>query len=100
MKNITMINQRDENGLKHGLWKEYHFNGQLRSRGKFNKGRPNGRWEFYQDDGSIKYIRCFINGERNGVWEEHYSLNGGVYFRGLNKKNKQIGLWYERRYDY
>jgi len=72
-KNI--INQRDKNGKRHGLWEEYYSNGIISSKGEYKNGRQHGPWE-------------------------RYHSNGQLSFKGEFKKGKSIGIWYEQRYNF
>ena len=67
-----MINQKDENGKKHGLWKAYHDNGKLWYKGEYKNGKSHGLWELYHE-------------------------NGKPIGKGEYKNNKDRGLWYEAR---
>ena len=41
------------NGVFHGDFEEYHTNGNLRSSGRYKKGRKVGRWKYYDDSGKL-----------------------------------------------
>jgi antitoxin component YwqK of YwqJK toxin-antitoxin module len=69
-----MINQLDENGLRHGLWEHY--------------------WR----DGRLMYKCRFKNGKRSGLWECYYD-NGQVYSKGEYKDEKKRGLSYKKQYN-
>ena len=75
LNNQLMINQLDEDGLRHGPWEYYHDN--IRS-----------------------IILCkgnYKNGRRHGLWEYHFS-NGVVSYKGEHKSGRDCGLWYEQKY--
>jgi len=42
------------NGQEHGLWTEYHSNGQMAARGHYANGKEVGHWEFWSSDGSLE----------------------------------------------
>ena len=69
-----IINQYDENGEQHGLWIRYFNNGELACKLVFNHGELVG-----------PYIR--------------YMSAGQIEFKGFFSKKKDIGLWYEDKYD-
>jgi antitoxin component YwqK of YwqJK toxin-antitoxin module len=73
----AMINRRDENGLKQGVWKLYYAS----------------------NPSKLLYIGTYENGKIHGLWE-WYRHNGLTKMKGELKKEKQIGLWYEAKYDY
>jgi len=72
--NKDMINQRDEQGLRHGYW----------------EGRIL--------DGTLNYKGVYIHGNIIGPWTM-YSSNEKIFKTGFFNKMGQIGLWYEKKYD-
>ena len=56
-----------KDGKKEGLWVTYHNNGQLASKGEYNKnGKREGSWVHYNEDGTVddEYTGTFKNGEK------------------------------------
>ena len=51
-----------KDGLKHGTFKEYYKNGNLKIRGKFRHDLPDGKWKYYTEDGEFAYEKEFDNG--------------------------------------
>jgi hypothetical protein len=45
-----LINQRDAEGRRHGVWEIYRPDGTLWLRGHWHHGRPHGVWEYYRPD--------------------------------------------------
>ena len=75
MNQNIMINQHNENGLSHGLWKHY-----------------------YGERSQLMYIGTYENGKIHGLWEWYYH-NGIADFKGEYKNGKSIGLWYRDKYN-
>lgn len=56
----TQINQVNSDGIKHGYWESYYFNGQLMYKGNWNNGNRHGYWEDYHFNGQLAYKGYFI----------------------------------------
>ena len=41
------------NGLRHGPWELYYYNGQLYYKGKYVNGQQQGLWEEYYQNGKL-----------------------------------------------
>ena len=46
-----------------GRYYQYHLNGKVRLKGKFNMGYPNGRWKTYDSSGQLLSIQIFRDGD-------------------------------------
>ena len=59
------------NGYDYGNWIFYFDNGQVETKGRFNKtGERVGRWKYYFDNGAKKQVSKYSkNGNRIGVWK-------------------------------
>ena len=71
-----MINQVDELGERHGTWEYYFSDGRVSHRVNFRHGHFHGLMGDYS---------C-----HKTVW---------IWYKGEWNNDKQIGLWYEKRYD-
>ena len=76
MNQNIMINQHNENGFRHGLWKNYYA----------------------LNPGQLMFIGIYDNGGQHGLWE-WYRYDGLTNLKGNIKKNRRTGLWYEKEYD-
>ena len=67
------------NGKDYGTWKFYFQNGQLETKGGFNKfGERIGKWKYYHENGQLKQLSTYSkNGERTGKWYQ-YDINGNI----------------------
>ena len=72
------------NGKDYGKWIFYFSNGQIETKGKFNKsGERIGTWKYFNENGTKKQISKYSNnGERFGTWVEYD--NNGVVIRKIN----------------
>ena len=68
MKTSMMINQRDEQGNRHGPWVVHYENGQLSYKGEYKNGKRYGLWKYYLDNGQLWYKGEFRNSKRIGLW--------------------------------
>jgi len=83
-------NQTDAKGLKQGVWKVYHDNGQLRFKGEFKDNKPQGEFRYFSIDGGHTKTLIF-KGDSADARFFHTNkrlMAEGVYF----KKLKQ-GIW-------
>ena len=53
-------NQRDSQGLQHGLWEWYHPDGHLVEREHYHHGKRHGLWEDYRPDGTTSLKRYHL----------------------------------------
>lgn len=71
------INQRDENGKRHGYWIEYWYNGLIMFMGTYNHDKPHGYCEQFWSNGRAMYKGNYHHGKPIGYWEhynwEHYN---------------------------
>ncbi len=78
----------DEEGIKDGEWEEHYDNGQLRSKGKYLKGKKNGFWSYFHKNGQLEQQGEYNEkGNTEGSWTWYYD-NGNVwreasYFDGM-----------------
>ena len=69
------------NERRHGLGKEYHYNGKIEFEGEFLDGQKNGLGKLFYNSGELKFKGNYINGEKNGKGEEYYDF-GQIKFKG------------------
>ena len=101
------INQVDNSGLKQGIWREYHSNGQLEYETFYLNDTIEGNYTSYYDNGQLE-CKYFISNQKkegdyilyqeNGVLKGEISYKNGkrVFFRKYNPKGE---LHYEELYD-
>ncbi len=63
------LNQRNKEGIKHGYWEEYYYNGNLFYKGNYHNGRQIGYWTLYHANGNFWSKGNFDNGKHAGYWE-------------------------------
>jgi uncharacterized protein len=66
-----------KNGIKHGLYTSYDFNGNMIVKGNYVNGQQSGKWEWYHTNKNLKKEASFINGEFDGMVKEYYE-NGNL----------------------
>lgn len=67
-------------GKKIGIWEEYHFNGDIRSKGSYVNGLMDGYWEYYYSSGNLWKKGSYKDGLFDGTWEFYYP-NGELDFK-------------------
>lgn len=63
--------------IRHGLFTEYHQNGNILSTGLYNEGLENGHWKDYHENGNIAAEGDYKNGNEIGKWL-YYDENGNL----------------------
>jgi hypothetical protein len=74
---------RNEQGLPHGQWEQYHKYGNLRYKGLWINGKCFGCHKSYLVNGSLSYVGNFIDNKFYGYLEEDYKseINKEYYAR-------------------
>ena len=62
-------------GVRTGLWRYYHENGQLQSKGSYVEGKQNGEWVNYFSHGKKCTIGNYVLGETDGVWKFYHEYS-------------------------
>ena len=104
-----------KNGMKEGLWIEYHKNGQLNKKVYYKKNKRDGEWLEYNQDGKLISQGWYENGLKVTDWIQ-YNSNSTVYtyyfngvkdglfelfdnknklrYRGIYEWGEKQGIWY------
>jgi antitoxin component YwqK of YwqJK toxin-antitoxin module len=86
-------NKIDSNGKRHGVWKKYYANKQLRYQGAFDHGIEVGTFKFYCETckDQPEVIKEF---EKNGTaLVQFYSKDGKLMSEGKMEGKNKIGVW-------
>ena len=84
----------NKNGVKEGLWKTFHDDFDLHSKGKYSNGNKDGIWEYYRRDGSLIKTDRWTNGVLDS--SKKFYPNGQKKFDGIFKdgiERNRDGLW-------
>ena len=73
------------NDKNEGEWKYYYPNGQLESVGDFKNDTPSGKWAFYYGTGKKKEEGKYISGKRDGKWIKYDSTGKVMGFTNFSK---------------
>jgi antitoxin component YwqK of YwqJK toxin-antitoxin module len=89
------INQYDENGKRHGVWKKYYENSdQLRYDGAFEHGKEIGVFMFYceecEDNPTV--IKTFNENDRS-AHVQYFTIKGKLVSEGKMIGKDRIGEW-------
>ncbi len=90
------INQLDENGKRHGLWKKnYDKTSLIRYRGQFNHGNETGLFEYFDKITQKHPYATKLFDEQTGIAETKFFLpeNGALVSQGKMKDTLKIGEW-------
>lgn len=81
-----------QQGVRHGLWKNWRSDGTLRSTGHYANGLRTGVWASYSGEGALLGELNYQDGSRNGDWTA-YSKDGAVLEEGQYSENVATGRW-------
>ena len=87
------INKMDSNGKRHGVWKKYYANKQLRYQGSFDHGKELGTFKFYCETckEQPEVIKEF---DKNGTATvKFFSIEGKLMSEGKMEGKNKIGVW-------
>jgi antitoxin component YwqK of YwqJK toxin-antitoxin module len=77
-----------DDGEKHGPWKDYFPDGSLKAEGSYDHGKQVGEWKFYYPSGKIEQRGKFSkSGKPDGTWRWYFD-NGQL----LREENYRAGL--------
>lgn len=89
------INQMDESGQRHGLWKKKYDNSeQIRYEGKFDHGKEVGEFKYYCENCKDKpmIIRNFT-GKDSVAEVKYFTKKGSIISEGKMSGKNRIGEW-------
>lgn len=89
----SVWNQKDENGLKHGKWKDVYPGGQVRYEGQFRHGEPFDVFKYYLPNGDLKTVLNFDEADSKSAYGTLYYGTGDKMAEGRYKDQKKQGLW-------
>lgn len=78
-----------DNGLKDGLWKSWHENGNLAKIEKWKNGSRHGNFITYTENGEKKVEGTYRNHKKHGTWIDYVSQDTLVYEKGFIIPKKQ-----------
>lgn len=85
----------DEMERRQGIWEEYYYDGQLKSKGKYIDGKKIDEWEYYFNNGKLEQKGKYVNDEKfSGIWI-WYHPNGQVLREENFRKGLEDGLLQE-----
>ncbi|RAV27891.1 SH3 domain-containing protein [Sinomicrobium soli] len=67
-----------QDGKKEGKWKMYNREKKLLAEGHFQRNVPDGSWAWYDEKGGKRFERTYKNGFKEGNWIGYYS-DGSLY---------------------
>src|SRR5688572_6436668 len=77
-----VLSEDGKHWLKHGLFVEYHQDGQVLSEGTYHLGQEHGPWRDIHPNGQVAAEGRYEQGKEHGVW--HFWNEAGVEERTVN----------------
>lgn len=89
-------NKTDENGLKQGLWKKEHSNGNTKYKGQFKDGNPYGVFKYYDSKGGIITILEYKSADSAIATHYHSTSKKAAYGYYVNQEKEGVWRFYDR----
>lgn len=86
-------NQEDENGLKHGKWRDVYPSGKARYEGQFRHGEPFDVFKYYFPNGDLKSILEYDEEKAQTAYATHFYQTGDKMAEGRYIDQKKEGVW-------
>lgn len=90
-------NKVDENGLKQGLWKKEHSNGNTKYKGQFKDDQPFGIFKYYNDKGVIITILEYVSADSAIATHYHTTSKKAAYGYYVNQQKEGVWRFYDRK---
>ncbi|MEX0996929.1 MAG: tetratricopeptide repeat protein [Flavobacteriaceae bacterium] len=81
------------NGVKHGAYTIYTFNGKKRLSGNYLNGKKHGTWTWFYENGQPETVINYLLDELQGEYISYYE-NGQAELRYYYNLGKKTGTWY------
>lgn len=85
------LNEKDNQGRKHGTWEKKYPNGNIMYEGEFEHGKPVGEFKRYHRNGELQAIMFHKNDDR--VYAELYDKKGKKRAEGIYISQKKDSTW-------
>ena len=86
----------DENGLKQGEYKLFHYNGIICEKGQYIDGKREGKWEEHDIFGHFRAEKNYKNDKLNGEYKEYFpNVKKTICKIGQYVDDKKEGEWIE-----
>lgn len=90
----AQTNKFDANGKRHGLWKKFYKNGNIRYFGKFNHGKETGTFKYYSLASNKQPIVIKkYNDVDNFAEVTFYTETGKLLSKGKMQGKERVGKW-------
>ncbi len=76
----------------HGLYTSYYVNGNVKSKGTFDRNAASGPWVYFYENGNPKMAGELRHNERHGDWTFYYE-NGQLQSEGSYSDGIRQGYW-------
>lgn len=91
---FAQTNQFDAYGKRHGVWKKYFRNGNIRYQGTFKHGKEIGIFKYYSLASKTNPIAIKTFNENNNIATvKFFTPTGKILSEGKMDKKKRIGKW-------
>src|SRR5210317_310485 len=90
----TSINQFDENGERHGVWRKYYNNNRVRYTGTFEHGKEVGVFKFYSASNSDNPVIIKEYNDKSDLADvRFYTPSGVLESEGKMRGKEREGKW-------
>ncbi len=79
-------------GLQEGPWTHWYPDGQVESRGRYERDDRSGPWTHWYPDGTLRMRGAYLGGRQEGLWE-FWHADGALQCRGEYRAGREQGEW-------
>lgn len=90
-------NQSDANGLKQGLWKKKHSNGNTKYKGQFKDNQPYGIFKYYNTGGELVTVLEYTASDTAIATHYHTNSIKAAYGYYVNQKKEGVWRFYDKK---
>lgn len=83
------------NGVKHGAWTTWHWNGKKQAKTTYRDGKEEGRWTVWHWNGKICEEGTYRDGKKEGTWMV-WGEDGEKWMEMTYQDGKMEEMWVNR----
>ena len=89
---LATFGTEEGEAVRHGAYNSWHVNGQLRTTGEYELGKPVGQFTWWHANGQVAIRGTFVDGLHHGQWQ-WWHANGMRSAKGQYNHGSRVGNW-------
>ena len=89
---LATFGTEEGEAVRHGTYNSWHVNGQLRTTGEYELGKPVGEFVWWHANGQVAIRGSFVDGMHHGAWQ-WWHANGMRSAKGIYNHGARVGRW-------